>query len=328
MSKTEKNEILVLKRKSCLARIEEIFDYANNKTADQFYQQNLAARLEYLDTLYEEFQELQNSIISLISDRDFDTHDLEPHVAVTIPIAYDLVDVRDHIEAHEDDEVLSQATDPSLTDPEVLTSGRPETLDPASGFARKQSVPHSVLKNSQDPAPNTSSRNRIDTQLRHSSILRSGNDLISFHNDNPFQPQRPSNGNLEFNRLTPVRHNFNNASPSQQVQSESQPRSDQVSNFYPMDNRPSQSLSEAQTLAFSRQVGSEPITEILGSPEMYINMGSTINLTCIVQYAPEPPPTIVWAHNSHVINFDSPRGGISLVTEKEIQTKVKINDPN
>lgn len=61
---------------------------------------------------------------------------------------------------------------------------------------------------------------------------------------------------------------------------------------------------------------SEPITEILGSPELFINMGSTINLTCIVQFTPEPPPTINWSQNSEVINFDSPRGGISLVTEK------------
>ncbi|KAH1013068.1 hypothetical protein HUJ05_012117 [Dendroctonus ponderosae] len=61
----------------------------------------------------------------------------------------------------------------------------------------------------------------------------------------------------------------------------------------------------------------KPITEILGSPELHIDMESTINLTCIVQYAPEPPPSITWSHNSQVINFDSPRGGISLVTEKE-----------
>ncbi|XP_030753590.1 zwei Ig domain protein zig-8-like [Sitophilus oryzae] len=68
----------------------------------------------------------------------------------------------------------------------------------------------------------------------------------------------------------------------------------------------------------------EPITEILGSPELFINMGSTINLTCYVQYAPEPPPTMVWSHNSHVINFDSPRGGISLVTEKGFTTTSRL----
>ncbi|XP_060526820.1 zwei Ig domain protein zig-8 [Cylas formicarius] len=67
----------------------------------------------------------------------------------------------------------------------------------------------------------------------------------------------------------------------------------------------------------------EPITEILGSPELFINMGSTINLTCVVQYAPEPP-TITWSHNSQVINFDSPRGGISLVTEKGLTTTSRL----
>lgn len=68
----------------------------------------------------------------------------------------------------------------------------------------------------------------------------------------------------------------------------------------------------------------EPITEILGSPESFINMGSTINLTCVVHYAPEPPPNIVWSHNSQVINFDSPRGGISLVTEKGLMTTSRL----
>ncbi|XP_050294272.1 zwei Ig domain protein zig-8 [Anthonomus grandis grandis] len=68
----------------------------------------------------------------------------------------------------------------------------------------------------------------------------------------------------------------------------------------------------------------EPITEILGSPELFINMGSTINLTCIVQYAPEPPPTISWSQNSEIINFDSPRGGISLVTEKGFTTTSRL----
>ncbi|KAJ9594610.1 hypothetical protein L9F63_027407, partial [Diploptera punctata] len=61
---------------------------------------------------------------------------------------------------------------------------------------------------------------------------------------------------------------------------------------------------------------SQPITEILGGPDLFINKGSTINLTCLVRYAPEPPPLMLWSHNREVINFDSPRGGISLVTEK------------
>ncbi|XP_032594111.1 zwei Ig domain protein zig-8 [Drosophila grimshawi] len=68
----------------------------------------------------------------------------------------------------------------------------------------------------------------------------------------------------------------------------------------------------------------EPITDIIGGPELHINMGSTINLTCTVKFAPEPPPAVVWSHNRELINFDSPRGGISLVTEKGVLTSSRL----
>ncbi|KAF4532269.1 hypothetical protein B566_EDAN007241 [Ephemera danica] len=71
-------------------------------------------------------------------------------------------------------------------------------------------------------------------------------------------------------------------------------------------------------------VFSEPVTEILGSADLFINTGSTINLTCLVRFAPEPPPAMHWSHNSHAINFDSPRGGISLVTEKGPTTSSRL----
>lgn len=44
----------------------------------------------------------------------------------------------------------------------------------------------------------------------------------------------------------------------------------------------------------------EPVTEIIGGSDLFINKGSTINLTCIVRYAPEPPPAMVWSHNREV----------------------------
>lgn len=44
----------------------------------------------------------------------------------------------------------------------------------------------------------------------------------------------------------------------------------------------------------------EPVTEINGGPDLFINKGSTINLTCTVKYAPEPPPAVVWKHNRDV----------------------------
>ncbi|XP_053673822.1 zwei Ig domain protein zig-8-like [Anopheles nili] len=60
----------------------------------------------------------------------------------------------------------------------------------------------------------------------------------------------------------------------------------------------------------------EPLTSIVGGPDLYIDTGSTVNLTCIVQYLPEPPPLIQWKHNGVEINYDSPRGGVSVITEK------------
>lgn len=44
----------------------------------------------------------------------------------------------------------------------------------------------------------------------------------------------------------------------------------------------------------------EPITVILGGPDMYIDVGSTINLTCIVKHLPDPPPGMYWTHNGVV----------------------------
>uniref|UniRef100_A0A8D8T162 Neurotrimin n=3 Tax=Cacopsylla melanoneura TaxID=428564 RepID=A0A8D8T162_9HEMI len=68
----------------------------------------------------------------------------------------------------------------------------------------------------------------------------------------------------------------------------------------------------------------EPKTEVEGGPDMYINEGSTINLTCVVENSPDPAPVINWSHNKETISFDSPRGGISLVTEKGSTTTSKL----
>lgn len=56
---------------------------------------------------------------------------------------------------------------------------------------------------------------------------------------------------------------------------------------------------------------SEPITIIIGAPDLFVNKGSTINLTCVVKYAPEPPPMMIWSHNSEVgiISRDGMVGG-------------------
>ncbi|XP_076044830.1 uncharacterized protein LOC143027428 [Oratosquilla oratoria] len=60
----------------------------------------------------------------------------------------------------------------------------------------------------------------------------------------------------------------------------------------------------------------EPQTVILGGSDSHINTGSTINLTCLVLYQPKPPNAISWYHSGQEINYDSDRGGITVVTEK------------
>ena len=42
------------------------------------------------------------------------------------------------------------------------------------------------------------------------------------------------------------------------------------------------------------------MTEILGGPEVYIEGGSTINLTCVITGSPEPPSYIFWSHKDKV----------------------------
>ena len=44
----------------------------------------------------------------------------------------------------------------------------------------------------------------------------------------------------------------------------------------------------------------ETMTTILLGSEMLINVGSTINLTCLVRHTPDPPDHIFWTHNQQV----------------------------
>ena len=52
---------------------------------------------------------------------------------------------------------------------------------------------------------------------------------------------------------------------------------------------------------------SVPRVRIQGSPDLHVNRGSTINLTCIISHTPEPPSYIFWYFNDNVIAYDSPR---------------------
>lgn len=76
----------------------------------------------------------------------------------------------------------------------------------------------------------------------------------------------------------------------------------------------------------------------MGGPDLHFDRGSTINLTCTINFSPEPPSHIIWYHldevsspqfnilfkkkfilslfTSQPISYDSSRGGVSLITEK------------
>ncbi|KAF2883870.1 hypothetical protein ILUMI_22300, partial [Ignelater luminosus] len=59
-----------------------------------------------------------------------------------------------------------------------------------------------------------------------------------------------------------------------------------------------------------------PTAMILGGPDLHVDKGSTINLTCSIRFSPEPPAYIFWYHQDDVISYDSSRGGVSVITEK------------
>ncbi|XP_073994874.1 neurotrimin-like [Rhodnius prolixus] len=69
-----------------------------------------------------------------------------------------------------------------------------------------------------------------------------------------------------------------------------------------------------------------PSAVIHGTSDVHIEHGSTINLTCSINYGTEPPAYIFWYHHDKsgkvaVVNYDSDRGGISVITVKaEVST--------
>ncbi|CAK9812682.1 Zwei Ig domain protein zig-8 [Anthophora plagiata] len=56
--------------------------------------------------------------------------------------------------------------------------------------------------------------------------------------------------------------------------------------------------------------------KIVGPEDVYVKKGSTISLTCTVNVQSTPPSSVLWHHGVSVVDFDSPRGGVSLETEK------------
>ncbi|VVC35881.1 Hypothetical protein CINCED_3A010949 [Cinara cedri] len=58
-----------------------------------------------------------------------------------------------------------------------------------------------------------------------------------------------------------------------------------------------------------------PEVHIDGPSELHVDMGSIINLLCIIEKSPQPPQYVFWYHNEKMINYDNNRGGIVVNTE-------------
>ncbi|XP_037035059.1 zwei Ig domain protein zig-8 isoform X2 [Bradysia coprophila] len=72
-----------------------------------------------------------------------------------------------------------------------------------------------------------------------------------------------------------------------------------------------------------------PEAFILGSGELHVDMGSTINLVCIIEKSPTPPQYVYWQKNDRMINYDDSRRDISIDTTPgpRTQSRLIIREP-
>nr|XP_045618589.1 uncharacterized protein LOC123770596 [Procambarus clarkii] len=52
--------------------------------------------------------------------------------------------------------------------------------------------------------------------------------------------------------------------------------------------------------------------EIQGARELYIEEGSSLSLTCLVTSSKGPSTPVYWYHDTNLIDYNSPRGGVNL----------------
>ncbi|KAK8392393.1 hypothetical protein O3P69_014629 [Scylla paramamosain] len=65
--------------------------------------------------------------------------------------------------------------------------------------------------------------------------------------------------------------------------------------------------------------------EILGLRERYIEEGSSLTLTCLVTSARKPSTLVYWYHDTSLIDYNSPRGGVDLkIDRRKGQTTARL----
>ncbi|XP_042229338.1 uncharacterized protein LOC121871212 [Homarus americanus] len=60
----------------------------------------------------------------------------------------------------------------------------------------------------------------------------------------------------------------------------------------------------------------EPRAVIPPGPELYVDLGSPLNITCMVPDSPEPPENVFWYHRDKMVSFDGSRQGVTINTDK------------
>ncbi|XP_076379997.1 defective proboscis extension response 12 isoform X2 [Megalopta genalis] len=68
-----------------------------------------------------------------------------------------------------------------------------------------------------------------------------------------------------------------------------------------------------------------PEAFIVGSGEHHVDVGSIINLVCMIDKSPTPPQYVFWYHNNRMINFDTTRGSVTVQTDaSSTQSRLSI----
>ena len=53
-------------------------------------------------------------------------------------------------------------------------------------------------------------------------------------------------------------------------------------------------------------------THIVGGGTRFLQAGSSLALECVVTHTRAPPSAVLWYRDNNLLDYDSPRGGISL----------------
>ncbi|XP_054734552.1 uncharacterized protein LOC129242015 [Anastrepha obliqua] len=92
--------------------------------------------------------------------------------------------------------------------------------------------------------------------------------------------------------------------------------------FYISSDRIYQSSDDEFAGMFGHiQTVAVPTASILGGPDLYVDKGSTINLTCVIKFSPEPPTHIFWYHQDKVLSEETSGGRLKFKTIKSEETK-------